>query len=210
MWARERVSLDSPFFSFEDVATLPHPVQQPGPPIWVAAVMSEQSFIRAGERGFGLLVTPSISPLTETAQLITTYREHFRPQTDSAIPQVYASLPIYVGADQNEAEATGHRLLNHYLDIWAKSAASWSTRTSRDYRGYTGMVHAIRSMTPERMWTVGGAIVGDVNQAVDRIGLIARTLGVDGFLWQVDFGGATRTTAQPSVERLIQSVIPQL
>ena len=210
LWTGERVSTDSEFFSFEEVQTLPRPVQQPGPPIWVAAVMSAKSFAAAGRNGHRLLITPSISPLTEVANLVALYRDSFIPSQPADAPEVFASLPIYVGANDSDALATGDPLLAHYLNIWAKSADSWSTRSSSDYRGYTGMAFAIRSMSTERMRSIGGAVVGGVHQVVNRIGQLRELLPVDGFLWQVDFGGVNRTTAMPSVERLIAEVLPQL
>jgi alkanesulfonate monooxygenase SsuD/methylene tetrahydromethanopterin reductase-like flavin-dependent oxidoreductase (luciferase family) len=172
--------------------------------------MSRQSFVNAGRHGFGLLITPSISPLTEVAELVATYRDSFRPQRAGDLPRVLASLPLFVGRDDAHATATADPLLQRYLDVWAQSTDSWSTRGSADYRGYTGMSYAVRSMTPQKMRSVGGAIVGDPEAVVHRIGEVAELLAVDGFLWQVDFGGVHADVARSSVERLIDLVIPKL
>jgi alkanesulfonate monooxygenase SsuD/methylene tetrahydromethanopterin reductase-like flavin-dependent oxidoreductase (luciferase family) len=209
-WAGEHVSVESEHFDFEDVETLPRPVQSPGPPIWIAAVMSPKSFVNAGLHGFGLLITPSISPLTEVAALVATYRDSFRPQRDGDVPRVLASLPLFVGRDDAHATAVGDALLDRYLEVWAQSTDSWSTRGSADYRGYTGMSYAVRSMTPQKMRAVGGAIVGGPQAVARRIGEVAGLLDVDGFLWQVDFGGVGADVARASVERLIESVLPEL
>ena len=210
LWAGERVSVESEHLSFENVETLPRPVQRPGPPIWIAAVMSRKSFVNAGRQGFGLLITPSISPLTEVAGLVATYRDSFRAQREGDVARVFASLPLFVGRDDEHATATADPLLQRYLDVWAQSTDSWATRGSADYRGYTGMSYAVRSMTPEKMRSVGGAIVGGAEAVAERIGEVADLLSVDGFLWQVDFGGVRADVARPSVERLIESVIPEL
>ncbi|MFY9488705.1 MAG: LLM class flavin-dependent oxidoreductase [Solirubrobacterales bacterium] len=210
LWSGECISVESEHFNFENVETLPRPVQSPGPPVWVAAVMSQKSFVNAGRNGFGLLITPSISPLTEVAELVTTYRDNFRPQREGDVPRVFASLPLFVGRDDADAAAIADPLLRRYLDVWAQSTDSWSTRGSSDYRGYTGMSYAVRSMTPEKMRSVGGAIVGGPEAVVERIGQVAETLAVDGFLWQVDFGAVSADIARSSVERLIESVIPKL
>jgi alkanesulfonate monooxygenase SsuD/methylene tetrahydromethanopterin reductase-like flavin-dependent oxidoreductase (luciferase family) len=61
-----------------------------------------------------------------------------------------------------------------------------------------------------RSAAVGGAVVGSVDQVVDRIASIGQTLGVDGFLWQVDFGGVEGKTARGNVELFCSEVLPQL
>ena len=52
LWAEEHVTHHSRFFSFEDVTLLPHPAQQPHPPIWVAG-RSEAAMRRAALLGDG-------------------------------------------------------------------------------------------------------------------------------------------------------------
>ena len=210
LWTGDRITANGQHFHFDDVRCLPRPVQRPGPPIWVAAVMTPTSFVEAGRNGFGLLITPSLSRFTEMAELVATYRDSFRPSETFPTSTVLASLPLYVGTDQVLAERTADPLLTQYLRVWANAADSWSRRTSSDYRGYTGMSRAIRSMTASRMRAGGGAVVGSPAQVVDRIETTAAALDVDGFLWQVDFGGATADIAVPSVERLVSEVIPAI
>lgn len=209
LWKDLSVSAEGPNFHFENVRCLPQPIQQPGPPIWVAAVMTPGSFIAAGKNGHGLLITPSLSRFTEIAELVTLYRENFRPSESFPDPVVLASLPIYVGSDPESAEQIADPLLEQYLTVWASAADAWSRRTSADYRGYTGMSRAIRSMTASRMRENGGAIVGGPSEVSDRICATANALEVDGFLWQVDFGGTRVEDAMPSVRRLIEEVIPR-
>src|SRR5918992_339818 len=52
LWAEEHVTHHSRFFKFEDVTLLPHPAQQPHPPIWVAG-RSDAAMRRAALLGDG-------------------------------------------------------------------------------------------------------------------------------------------------------------
>jgi probable F420-dependent oxidoreductase len=52
LWAEEHVTHQGRFFNFEDVTLLPHPAQQPHPPIWVAG-RSEAAMRRAALLGDG-------------------------------------------------------------------------------------------------------------------------------------------------------------
>jgi alkanesulfonate monooxygenase SsuD/methylene tetrahydromethanopterin reductase-like flavin-dependent oxidoreductase (luciferase family) len=210
LWTEERVSVDTPHFRFTDATILPRPVQRPHPPTWIAAVRSRTSFAWAGENGHGLLVTPALTPLEEVADYIAVYRESFEPFTPGDRPRVLASLPLFVAPTDREAQRVADPLLAHYLDVWAASTDAWTSATSTDYRGYTGMSRAIRAMTPESFRTIGSAIVGSPGHVADRIQSIAEALDIDGFLWQVDFGAVDAATARASVDRFCADVLPAL
>ena len=210
LWTQQSASEDTPFFRYTDATSLPRPVQPGGPPVWVAAVRSAESFVAAGHNGHGLLVTPSLSPLSDVAAMIETYRDNFVPRRDGDVPRVLASLPLFVATTQQQAEAIADPLLANYLSVWADSADAWTARKSTDYRGYTGMGYALRAFSPRKMRTIGGAVVGSVEHVVDRIETIQQSLGVDGFLWQVDSGGVDAVTARANVELFIAEVAPAL
>ncbi|GHE67235.1 MULTISPECIES: LLM class flavin-dependent oxidoreductase [Streptomyces] len=217
LWTEEKTAVDTPFFRFADATALPRPVQDPHPPTWIAAVRSRSSFAWAGEQGHGLLVTPALTPLEEMADHIAVYRESFELSGHTTHGghrttrgRVLASLPLYVGADDRAAYADADPLLAHYLRVWAESTDAWTSTVSADYRGYTGMSRAIRAMTPESFRTLGGAVVGGPGRVADRIHAIAEILGVDGFLWQVDFGAVDGGRARASVDLFCTEVLPQL
>ncbi|ETK35213.1 LLM class flavin-dependent oxidoreductase [Microbispora sp. ATCC PTA-5024] len=210
LWTEEHVEADTPFFRFRDVTILPRPVQRPHPPVWVAAVRSRSSFAWIGERGFNLLVTPALTPLAEMSDHIAVYREAYAEAGHERPPQVVASLPLYVGDSDEEARTTADPLLRAYLDVWASATESWLSATSDDYRGYTGMSRAIRALDPESFRTMGSAVVGAPATVVDRVQDIAEVLGVDGFLWQMDFGAVPGPVAVASLERFLDKVLPAL
>lgn len=59
-WTNERFSHQGQYWDFEDVEVLPKPLQQPTPPVWLAAT-SPDSIRRAAERGFNILQDPHAS-----------------------------------------------------------------------------------------------------------------------------------------------------
>ncbi len=56
-WTEERLSYAGKFFNFDDVEVLPKPLQQPHPPVWMAAT-SEGAIDWAAGRGFSILMDP--------------------------------------------------------------------------------------------------------------------------------------------------------
>jgi alkanesulfonate monooxygenase SsuD/methylene tetrahydromethanopterin reductase-like flavin-dependent oxidoreductase (luciferase family) len=56
-WTEERLSFEGTHFHFDGVEVLPKPLQQPHPPVWVAAT-SEAALDWAAGRGFSILLGP--------------------------------------------------------------------------------------------------------------------------------------------------------
>jgi alkanesulfonate monooxygenase SsuD/methylene tetrahydromethanopterin reductase-like flavin-dependent oxidoreductase (luciferase family) len=59
-WTDERLNFTGQHFHFEDLEVLPKPLQQPHPPVWVAAT-SEPALEWAASRGFSVLMDPHAS-----------------------------------------------------------------------------------------------------------------------------------------------------
>src|SRR5215475_4598057 len=208
LWSEESVSVDTPYFAFRDATVLPRPTQDPHPPIWIAAVRSRQSFAWTGEHGYGLLVSPSLTPLSEMADHIAVYRESYEAAGHPGSPRVLASLPLFVARTEEQAQAQAEPLLAEYLRVWADSTDSWTASASTDYAGYTGMSRAIRALTPASFRELGSAVVGSPASVTERIPQIALELDCDGFLWQCDFGAVDGKTARASLELFCSDVLP--
>jgi alkanesulfonate monooxygenase SsuD/methylene tetrahydromethanopterin reductase-like flavin-dependent oxidoreductase (luciferase family) len=56
-WTTERLTYQGRYFQCHDVQVLPKPVQQPHPPVWLAAASAE-SITWAGQHGFSILLDP--------------------------------------------------------------------------------------------------------------------------------------------------------
>jgi len=59
-WSEERLSFAGKHFRFDGVEVLPKPMQQPHPPVWMAAT-SESSLDWAASHGFSILMDPHAS-----------------------------------------------------------------------------------------------------------------------------------------------------
>src|SRR5919106_1711635 len=59
-WTEERLTFAGKHFRFDGVEVLPKPMQQPHPPVWMAAT-SESSLDWAASRGFSILMDPHAS-----------------------------------------------------------------------------------------------------------------------------------------------------
>ena len=214
LWTEETVTEKGEFFAYQDVTSLPRPTQQPHPPVWVAAVRSRQSFSWIAEQGFGLLVTPppKLDELIRTAEMVQVYLETFADAHGQrgAQPRVALSVPLYVAPTDDEAWATAGPALREYLEVWGEAADSWSGASSVDYPSYGAIGEAMRHLDLADLRRAGTAVVGSPRTALEQIAELRKLLSVDTFLWQVDFGGQTLATMEPSVRLFASTVIPEL
>ena len=58
LWTEERVTAKGRYWTLEDVRLMPRVVQKPHPPIWIAAISTEESFVYAAKNGFNLMIVP--------------------------------------------------------------------------------------------------------------------------------------------------------
>ncbi|MBY8883682.1 LLM class flavin-dependent oxidoreductase [Streptomyces sp. PTM05] len=204
----EHVDEDTPFFAFQDATVLPRPVQRPRPPFWVAAVQTPASFVRIGELGHGLLITPSGTSFDPS--LVDAYRQSFLEHHPDRQPRVAASVPVLVADTDQEARRIADPYLSRYLEVWSSALTSWDSTASTDYADYTGSGHRIGAMTAKDMRVFGSAVVGSPEQVVDRIGRFQQDVRADVLLLQTDFGGLGGSEARRSLDAFVSSVMPKL
>jgi alkanesulfonate monooxygenase SsuD/methylene tetrahydromethanopterin reductase-like flavin-dependent oxidoreductase (luciferase family) len=57
-WTEEQFSYTGQRYQLDGVTLYPRPLQQPHPPLWMAAAVSQESFQTAGRLGFNLMINP--------------------------------------------------------------------------------------------------------------------------------------------------------
>src|SRR5437879_13195139 len=106
LWTEETVTFEGKFHRFKNVTSLPRPTQQPHPPIWVAAVVTPESFVWTGERGYNLMVVPYLGEHHELAEKLQLYRQAYRDHGHEARKgpgEVMMVLPHYVAPTRRPA-----------------------------------------------------------------------------------------------------------
>ncbi|MEU1630988.1 LLM class flavin-dependent oxidoreductase [Streptomyces sp. NPDC020096] len=211
LWREEAVDADTPYFSFSGATALPRPTQTPHPPVLVAAVRTPESFEWIGERGYGLLITPT-DPAAD-ARHVRLYRRAFEAHHghSEARPRVVASLPLYVHDSAEEAARIADHHLERYLKVWTSATDAWDEAASPDYARYTGIGRYLRTLTAADLRAVGGAIVGTPDHVAARIREFDELIGgVDSILWQTDYGDMPYGTALASLRLFAEQVMPRV
>lgn len=200
LWSGEKVSFHSRCFSLDSCQSFPLPLQETGPRLWGAAVRSRESFSWLGEHGFNLLV--GLADLQKVASNVNIYRESSSLSKDQL--QVFISLPLLIRPTDEQALHDGEKQLAKYLDTWASAADSWSFRRSEAYKSYTNMAAGLRAQGVEGL--LKGAIVGSPMSCVKQMKEMMSLIDLDGVLFQLDFGSASRESMEETVRLFTEEV----
>ncbi len=108
-WRDERLTFQGKYWQFEDVEVLPKPLQQPSPPVWLAAT-SPDSIARAAKDGYTILMDPHAShvEIGEKRKLyFKLLAEHGHPATDRTIPTARLVAIADTDAEAKEVARSG-------------------------------------------------------------------------------------------------------
>lgn len=210
LWVEERVTYEGKFHRFRDVRSTPRPVQKPHPPIWVAAVMSEESFVAAGSRGYHLMIVPYAGSIERSRDLVEVYRQAWRKAGHPAgAEQIQVSLHCYVAETHREAIEGFRRPLERYVEVFGEALRSWSGRQASQYAGYRKMVDSIIATTPESMLENRTALVGSPEDVVEQVAFVRDVFGEVEPSLQINFGGTPEREAMRTLELFASRVMPK-
>ncbi|MFN0071758.1 MAG: LLM class flavin-dependent oxidoreductase [Chloroflexota bacterium] len=209
LWTETDVSYSDDFYSFGPVTSSPRPVQQPHPPIMVAAVGSPASFEWTGRQGYGLMVVPYLSKFEDLQAKLTLYRETFvEHHPTTPIPPVQMSFHLHAADSDQQAIEESTEPMQQYVGLFRESAATWAGRSSKDYPGYEQIIAQLDTMTIDRVLREGRAFIGSpdtithqVRQTVDLFGDVEPSLSIH-------WGNVSYETTEHSLRLFADKVIP--
>jgi alkanesulfonate monooxygenase SsuD/methylene tetrahydromethanopterin reductase-like flavin-dependent oxidoreductase (luciferase family) len=186
-------------------------VQQPHPPIWVAAIQTAESFVWAGEQGYYLMIVPYLSAFDSVTANLRSYRQSYeRAGHGAGGGNVQMSFHLYVAEDGAVARREAQAPMEEYIRLFRQSATAWIGRTSGQYKGYEQLVNILDAITYDRVVQEGRALIGDpIEVATQLRALIAQFGPVEPSL-QVIFGNISEAAARRSLELFAAEVMPRL
>lgn len=208
LWTAEDFRWEGRFHQFGPLPPLlPRPLQQPAPPVFVAATTSAETFTWAGAHGHHLMIIPIVASHERLAELLAEYRrareEHGHPPGH----RLHVSYHCFIGDDHDLALADAER---HYAAYQAKQLSaygSWRGVSSSQYPGYERMEEAARRTTLEQLRAADNIVVGDLSAAEATLRRIeARYPGAEISL-QCRFGSVSHAEALHTVRLLGEKVL---
>ncbi|HTE83235.1 MAG TPA: LLM class flavin-dependent oxidoreductase [Dehalococcoidia bacterium] len=209
LWTEERVTHEGRFWQFKDVHSMPRPFQKPHPPIWVAAIASEESFVNAARNGYHMMIVPYAGGLEHCSEMVRTYRQVWRESGHTpGAEQVQMAFHAYVADTHAEAVSGFIPAMRTYLDVFTEAVSSWEGRKSSEYPGYDRLVEAISSQTPEGNIEKGYAFVGTPDEVIEQVQHMRELFGEHEPSLQVTFGGVTDAEAFRTLGLFARNIMP--
>jgi alkanesulfonate monooxygenase SsuD/methylene tetrahydromethanopterin reductase-like flavin-dependent oxidoreductase (luciferase family) len=123
-WTQETFSFHGRFFQANDLSLAPRPVQQPHPPIRIAANSAETAEF-AGRAGYPILVASTINPFPKLRELVLTYRaaRQGAGHPVASGDDVTILMPLYVGENRGQIAQDIAPSVQQYVRTTAAIAA---------------------------------------------------------------------------------------
>jgi alkanesulfonate monooxygenase SsuD/methylene tetrahydromethanopterin reductase-like flavin-dependent oxidoreductase (luciferase family) len=206
----ENVTSEGRFHSFENVTSLPRPVQRPRPKFYVAATFTRESFAYAGEMGHSLMAIPMASDKLE--QLLGAYRAAWRAAGHPGNGEVMLAFHMFVDENGERARRVAKPQIESYFRSLLSAASEWTTGTSSvDYKDYDKKYVQLKAQTMESMIESGSALIGtpeEVRRQLER--LHERVGGFEHASLQVNFHVLPQAEALRSMRLFGETVVPAL
>jgi alkanesulfonate monooxygenase SsuD/methylene tetrahydromethanopterin reductase-like flavin-dependent oxidoreductase (luciferase family) len=187
------VSWHSEYYDFGPLTITPRPLQQPYPPIWIAA-LSRPTITEAVRRGFHVMTTPLRDPMDAVRMQSSAFFDALPPGS----PQRFSMLRMgYVAADEADMrEKVGLAYANHqrFMNVFNTPG------TVRDGAIVPLEVDDTLQDLEDRL------LIGTPQQWIDKLGPYAE-LGIHDIQLNMNFG-ASHADVMKSLERFAAHVMP--
>lgn len=187
LWEGKRIERDGVPFPPEGLA-LPRPVQEPHPPLLVAA-FGRKGLVQAASRGLAYLASP-LESLPTLEENYAIHREHL---AEGDAPSPFAApvmRTVHVTSDDAEARRALEGLRAEF--------------TLRGSAGGSALARAARGPLEERV------VVGTIPRVLDRLAAYRERLGMDLLIARAQVPGVAPAAQEASLERLASEVLPGL
>jgi alkanesulfonate monooxygenase SsuD/methylene tetrahydromethanopterin reductase-like flavin-dependent oxidoreductase (luciferase family) len=213
LWTEEDVVHEGRFYRFGPLTMLPRPFQAASggyPPIWIAAITTPESFVWAGEQGYGLMIVPYLSAHADVAKLVELYRLAWREAGYTpGQERVTMSFHLYLAEDGDQAREEAREYLDDYVAKFLLAAEAWNGRRTAQYRGYEQLTALLRSISYERVLAETKAFVGSPDEVTAQLELIRGYYGEVEPSLQVNHGNMPPERAHRSLELFGREVMPR-
>ncbi|WP_413376721.1 LLM class flavin-dependent oxidoreductase [Alkalihalobacillus sp. 1P02AB] len=204
-WTQESISYSGKFYNFPEVELTPKPVQDPHPPIYVAA-FSEPSVLKAAEMGENVIFAPFAASMVfgSIANAVNRFTEASEKHGFSG-KQAKCSYFLNVTDSAIEAEKTKERMLKYFTGLVPAFPSDPSTAPPH-IRYFVDIVEKLKNMKTDDL-SENSIIVGDADYVTAKLKEIEKS-GIEEVIIYFDFGGLSHAETLKAMERFSKHVMP--
>jgi len=190
------------FFQFPSTTTTPKPLQEGGPPIWIAA-RDPNSHEFAVHSGFNVQVTPLWEGIAEIESLMDRFNSACETY-DGPRPKVMLLHHTFVGKDAADVEMAARELARFYcyFGAWFKNERPIKQGLIQQFT--EAEIAANKMMSPENMRR--DLTIGTAQEVIDQIKRY-EDLGYDEYSFWID-SSMSAERKRESLARFIDDVMP--
>ncbi|HEX3953014.1 MAG TPA: LLM class flavin-dependent oxidoreductase [Stellaceae bacterium] len=226
-WREDVFSYEGKFWSYRDVALWPRPVQQPGPPIWVPILSSQESIEFAARHN--LPITPGLGRSSGLRDDIIRHYARCLARSGHRITPDHLSLGITAYVADSKAQALreyGPHILYFNRTLFShgnvsetsrQRATGYSSAASTDYvrpenrRAAEGLREDFRNMTMADLERQAEDMpLGTADEVVERIIDAAERAGANQVQIAMNRGALPHDLFMAQIERFAREVLPRL
>jgi alkanesulfonate monooxygenase SsuD/methylene tetrahydromethanopterin reductase-like flavin-dependent oxidoreductase (luciferase family) len=209
-WKGEPFGFDGKFYRFENVTVAPRPVQQPHPPIRMAA-NSPETFGFVGRSGLPLFVGLRDLDIPELRRHLGTYRAAWRQAGHPGAGDVCLRIPVYAAPTQRAAVEEPEENISYFFRRHAELTRS---RLGRPDTGPAdrnlARLEQVSTMSYDEILAKRVAF-GTASYLVERLGALRAELGLDGMIVELNPGGLLEMEPMLRTLRIVtHEVLPSL
>ncbi|NQW23651.1 MAG: LLM class flavin-dependent oxidoreductase [SAR202 cluster bacterium] len=199
-WQKENFTYDGKYYQAHGFTVTPRPIQQPHPPVYVAA-NSADTFGIVGELGHSILVAPTIVTTEGAVTGLASYRAELAENGhDVAKLKVNVNVPTHVAASEKEAKAGFVKTINNYLATLGEIGAA---------RGASRGSSRASSLTAEMVMDEFAA-VGTPDQVAAKLEKFKELYGPQEFMCWFNIGGMLPPAeVESSMKLFAKEVMPR-
>jgi alkanesulfonate monooxygenase SsuD/methylene tetrahydromethanopterin reductase-like flavin-dependent oxidoreductase (luciferase family) len=196
LWAGQPATLDTPYCRLDGARTGVRPVQQPGPPVWIAA-NNDRAVERAAELGDAWVINPHATLATVTRQLGI-----YRGVLDRAGKPFPAELPMSRELFVADTTARATELVRPYVEKKYEAYVAWGQH--RALPADDDMTQRFDDLLRDRF------ILGDPARCADEINRCVAMTSANTMLFRVNFPGMPHEMVTGAMRLLAEQVRPRL
>lgn len=202
IWAGDYVH-DGEFWKFPSTTSAPKPIQQPHPPIWVAA-RDPNSHDFAVANGCNVQCTPLANGEAEISSLMERFNAACDKAPDVTRPKIMLLQHTYVGSDEADVAQAAKEISTYYnyFFAWFKNERPITQGLIQTLNEEELAVNP--NLSPDKMVT--NMPIGSAAAVIDRLKIYEQQ-GWDEYSFWIDTGMSFERK-KASLERFIADVMP--
>ncbi len=192
-WTHESFSFEGKYFRAKELSVVPRPLQQPHPPIRIAA-NSPDTFPFAARRHFPIFATPMINPPDKLKAGLGVYRQELgrqelgRQELGATAGDTALAFPVHVAASREAAHAECEPGLMRFMHAAAERLRPLEAGDVKSFEAFRQVLARMDRVTFSDIDREMG-VFGDPAYCIERVREFKRDYGMDEFICYFNQGG---------------------